>query len=143
MMYLLGIGVLGTALIPPAALIVFVWGTTLGCNTAARIFALCWTGVACYFLFGLALIFLVGFLRSLFCLNLKAHVECQGESEKAQPFSRGLQGAEAIQGRNEERDEEGCGQEPELGMRVKKDMGQSGKADGVVRKYAKLQERDG
>jgi len=70
-LYLLGILLMGFAAFPGAILFYQVFIATGSSPIFARILFLCFAAAAAYFLFGISLILVVGFLRTVLRLNLK------------------------------------------------------------------------
>jgi len=70
-MYSMGSIFFGAALVPGMALVLKVWQATLASPALFRLFCLGVSIAAAYFLFGIALILLVGVFRTVFRLRLK------------------------------------------------------------------------
>lgn len=70
-LYVLGILIIGSAIFPSVSLVYYVWGHTASYYPALRLFSLCFTLAAAYFLYGFSLILVLGLLRIVFRLNLK------------------------------------------------------------------------
>ena len=71
-LYLLGIGILGLAAFPGVLFVWTVWKATATCATLLRLLWLCLSAASAYFVFGITLIGIVGALRILLRLNLRA-----------------------------------------------------------------------
>lgn len=70
-LYLLGIGVMGIAAFPGVLLLLAAWGGTASFDPLPRALLLSLSAAAAYFLYGLTLLLVVGFLRLLLRLNLR------------------------------------------------------------------------
>ena len=62
-LYVCGAFVIAAALLPSAVLIASVWQHSAGSDALLRIFLMCLAVAGGYFLFGVALIFVIGILR--------------------------------------------------------------------------------
>jgi len=69
-MYLMGALFFGLALVPGLALVLNVWAWTTNSSDLLRLFYLGWALAGGYFIFGLTLVVVVGFFRSILRLRL-------------------------------------------------------------------------
>ncbi len=81
-LYLLGVGIFGLAVFPGALFVWAVWKATAFSPMLPRLLFLCLGGAAAFFIFGIALILIVGVLRLLLRLDLH-----QGEFSMVSPSS--------------------------------------------------------
>jgi|TARA_B100000315_G_scaffold227305_1_gene234945 acetyltransferase-like isoleucine patch superfamily enzyme len=70
-LYVVGITVIGLAIYPGVLLCVNIWQITIGYTLAVRIFFLCFSMAAAYFIYGICLLLILGVVRFVFRLSLK------------------------------------------------------------------------